>query len=557
MVSPTFRQSADVGRIAHSGDVTATATFLGSQAPTYLWVPAGVSSAGHEAVAVARRSGMVADKWQETVLDGACQERIAGPGEIAPAGSYVWAANEVVLIVGRQNGKGGVIECRELAGIFVWDEPYIMHSAHEFKTAGQAFGRMEELIQADPDLDRRVQSVSRSKGMEGFKFQWKHEDYGDGKDPRCTRCQARNRKTHVATLSYLSRTGGAGRGYAGVSTVILDEAMILDDSAISAMVPTLATQPNWQVWYCGSAGSKTMRSGSTVLARQRRRGLAKDPAVMMAEFQAHLRHQKGVCIPDVNGAYDHPLDDRLDPKTWAKTNPAYGRRISHGFMKTMANGGMDARDFDREFLGDGDYPEPEGWNLVSEELWRSLMDIDARGAGAPTRFAVGVETTWDGDWTAITIAAPREDLRWHFEMIECRAGTHWAPDYLKALVRRRPVAIVIDKQSPANVIISEVETDRRVKKVLVHPTLQQFGAWSKKTATLMIEPGADRLVHLGQPTLDAAVKVVQQRDLGQGMFVWDRITSSGNAAPFIAGTMAIGGFLLKGKKGSGRPLVAS
>lgn len=534
-----------------------TTALIGSQAPTYLWVPAGVSSAGSEAVNVARRGGLVADVWQQTVLEGACQERIAGDGEIAPAGSYVWQSNEVVLVVGRQNGKGGVIECRELAGIFVWDEPFIMHSAHEFKTAGQAFQRMEELVQADPDFDRRVSSVSRSKGDEGFTFKWKHEDYGDGKDPRCVRCVSRNRSTHIAHLKYMSRTGGAGRGFAGVSTVILDEAMILDEGPISAMIPTLATQPNWQVWYCGSAGSKSMRSSSVVLARQRRRGLAKDPGVMMAEFQAHLRHVRGQCIPDAEGKYDHPLDDRLAPTTWAKTNPALGKRISVGFFRTLANGGMAAADFDREFLGDGDYPEPDGWNIFSEELWNSLRDIDARGAGAPLRFGVGVETTWDGEWTAISIAAPRADKRWHFEMIECRAGTHWAPDYLKALVRRKPVAIVIDKQSPANVIVTDVESDRRVKRVLVHPTLQQFAAWSKKTTQLMVEPGAARLVHLGQPTLDGAAKVVQKRDIGQGAFVWERINNGGNAAPFIAGTMAIGGFLLKGKGGSGRPLVAS
>lgn len=529
----------------------------GSQVPTYLWVPEGISTAGHEAVAVAKRAGLVADEWQQTVLNGACQERIAGPDEVAPEGSYVWQNNEVVLVLARQNGKGGVIECRELAGIFVWDEPYILHSAHEFKTAGQAFQRMEELIQADPDFDRRVSSVSRSKGDEGFTFKWKHEDYGDGTDPRCLKCKARNRRTHIAHLKYFSRTGGAARGFAGVSTVILDEAMILDEPPISAMLPTMATMPNWQVWYCGSAGSKSLRTSSVVLARMRRRGLAKDPEVMMAEFQAHLRHVKGQCIPDENGEYDHPLDDRNDPKTWAKTNPAAGRRISFSYLRKMAAGGMAERDFDREFLGDGDYPEPDGWNLVSEELWTSLRDITARGAGAPLRFGVGVETTWDGDWTAITIAAPRADKRWHFEMIECRPGTHWAPEYLKALVRRKPVAIVIDKQSPANVIIAEVETDRRVKRVLVHPTLQQFAAWSKKASQLMIEPGADRLVHLGQDTMDGAVKVVQKREIGQGAFVWERISSTGNPAPFIAGTMAIGGFLLKGKSGSGHPLVAS
>jgi hypothetical protein len=46
----------------------------------------------------------------------------------------------------RQNGKGGIIEARELWGLFIGGEKLILHSAHEFKTAKEAMRRIEELL---------------------------------------------------------------------------------------------------------------------------------------------------------------------------------------------------------------------------------------------------------------------------------------------------------------------------------------------------------------------------------------------------------------------------
>ncbi len=44
-------------------------------------------------------------------------------------------ASDVGLIISRQNGKGTVLEVRELGGLFVLGEELIIHTAHEFKTA--------------------------------------------------------------------------------------------------------------------------------------------------------------------------------------------------------------------------------------------------------------------------------------------------------------------------------------------------------------------------------------------------------------------------------------
>ena len=65
-----------------------------------------------------------------------------------------FAATEVCCVVPRQNGKGSILEARQLAGLFVLNEPLQIHSAHEFRTASEHHLRISQLIEGCPDLDR-------------------------------------------------------------------------------------------------------------------------------------------------------------------------------------------------------------------------------------------------------------------------------------------------------------------------------------------------------------------------------------------------------------------
>ena len=67
-----------------------------------------------------------------------------------------WAAGEVAIEAPRQTGKNGITEARQLAGLFLLDEPLLIHSAHEFATAEEALNRMEMLIASTPQLSKRL-----------------------------------------------------------------------------------------------------------------------------------------------------------------------------------------------------------------------------------------------------------------------------------------------------------------------------------------------------------------------------------------------------------------
>lgn len=93
-------------------------------------------------------AGYEPDPWQEWFLTQAL-------GTLPDA---TWAATDIGLVVSRQNGKGTILEIRELGGLFVLGEELLIHTAHEFKgldvttpvlTANRGWTTMGDLADGD------------------------------------------------------------------------------------------------------------------------------------------------------------------------------------------------------------------------------------------------------------------------------------------------------------------------------------------------------------------------------------------------------------------------
>ncbi len=268
---------------------------LGVQRPRLLNRPeAAVSSGAVEAIELAASAGLILDEWQCFALDVALSERADGK----------WAAFEVGMIVPRQNGKGSILEARELAGLFLFGERLILHSAHEFKTAAEAFLRVKALVDNTDDLRRKVKQIRTSHGDEGIELL-------DG-----------------ARLRFVARSRGSGRGFSG-DCVILDEAFNLGAEAMGALLPTLSAKPNPQIWYTSLAPM----AGSVQLHAVRRRALAGgSPRLAFMEWSID------------------PEADRVDdPGSWAKANPSFGIRIGEEVVRAEIDA-MPAPEFARERL---------------------------------------------------------------------------------------------------------------------------------------------------------------------------------------------------------------
>ncbi|GIH91952.1 hypothetical protein Psi01_25820 [Planobispora siamensis] len=457
-----------------------------------------MSSAGAEAVELAESAGLILDPWQAFILDGALGERSDGR----------WSAFEVGVIVSRQNGKGSILEARELAGLFLFGEELILHSAHEFKTAQEAFRRVLGLIQNTPDLDRRVMRVRTSHGEEGVELR------------------------SGARLRFVARSTGSGRGFSG-DCVILDEAYNLPDASVDALMPTMSARPNPQLWYASSAPDKDI-APCDQLARVRRRGIkGRDRSLFYAEWSIEPHSDR--CPRDERGVIactDH--DDIDDPASWAKANPALGIRISEEHVAREL-GSMGEKGFTRERLGVGDYPsEGDGWAVIEEDAWMALADPASQPVD-PVAFALDV--TPDRSWGAIGVAGRRADGREHVEVVDHRPGTGWMVARVRDLVQRwQPCALVVDGGGPAGSLIAELEA---AGLEVVKPSARDYGqaCGAFYDAVVPREGNAATLRHLDQAPLTAALAGAAKRTLGDA-WAWARRGVSTDISPLVAVTLA-------------------
>jgi phage terminase large subunit-like protein len=450
----------------------------GRQRPRVEHVPDYVSSAGDEAIAFCSRYGLILDPWQRHVITHSLGERRDGK----------YAAFEVGLLVPRQNGKGAVLEARELAGLFLFGEGLILHSAHEFKTAQEAFRRVLAIVENAPDLRKRVARIRTSHGEEGIELK------------------------SGARLRFVARSTGSGRGFTG-DTVILDEAYNLSSEGMSALLPTLSARPNPQIWYTSSAGMAT----SDQLRRVRERGLAGE-GKRLAFFE-----------------WSSPADVDLDScEAWAQANPALGIRISEEFIESERDA-MDDLGFSRERLGI--WFDPSAHMVIDGRKWAALADPTSQVAG-PLVFAL--DATPERSASAIAVAGRRADGIGHVEVVDARSGTGWVVDRVVELQQRhKPAAWLLDPASAAGAWIPALQ-ERGIEPVLVtgREMAQACGALYED----VVENSAFR--HLDQPQLNAALSGARKRPVGDA-WAWHRRDSGIDISPLVASTLAWHGLALQ------------
>ena len=436
------------------------------------WVPPRVGSLGADAVELCAGAGLVLDPWQQYVLDVMLGQRADG----------LWSAFEVGLVVPRQNGKGACLEARALAGLFLLDEQLLLWSAHQFKTAREAFRRVVSYVENTPALKSRVKNVRTSHGEEGIEL-----------------------KTGQR-LQFVARSRTSGRGFTG-DVAILDECQVLDAEDMAALLPTLSTRPNPQVIYTG-----TVDDSASQLRALRERALAGgDSSLAFLEWSA---------------AEDA---DAADPVTWAQANPALGIRISEEFVAREYAAMVNDLDwFRQERLSVWPRRAPDG--VFDEASWLACVDGSSVLAD-PVCF--GVDVSPDRAWAAIGVAGVRSDGRRHVEVVEYRRGTGWVVDRVVELVGRwRPAAVVVDAAGPAGSLLADLESAR------VPVSLTSARDYAQACGMFFDAVDGGFLFHLGQSELDAAALVVRRRPLGDA-WAWARKASTdADISPLVAVTLA-------------------
>lgn len=482
---------------------------VGSQRPRVELAPLWTTSAGDDACDLADVAGLHLDDWQRHVLRASLGETRDGR----------WAAFEVGLVVPRQNGKGSILEARELAGLFLFGEPLIIHSAHLFSTTNEHRLRLERLIRKCPDLAERVKGYQGDPEgrMGGIKT--------GNNDMSITTVDSRGHQ--LGRIQFMARAGGkSGRGFTG-DLVVLDEAFSLPDSVIAAMMPTMAARSmsgSPQIWYTSSAGM----ADSEVLNRIRRRGLAQDhDDNRLAYFEWSADES----------------DDPDDPDTWAKANPALGIRISPDFIAAERRS-MDDEQFMRERLGI--WAKPGGSSAIPPRAWSQACDTTSI-AGDPVAF--GFDVTPLRDVGVIASASRRADGQIHIEIVDRRGGTDWIAGRLEALRQRwNPVDCVYDTSSQAASVVAAPGVRRHLTGLNNRDAMAACGEFFEAIM-------AGHIVHTGQGELDEAVTACRRSKGSTDLWRWSRADRSKDISPLVAATMAYRGLIHATRDDTARKVV--
>lgn len=462
---------------------------LGQQTPRLETAHEVEFTSAPEVIEMMQAYEMELDPWQKHVLHPALAERPDG----------LWVNTRVGLSVPRQNGKTAILEARELAGLVIYGEELIIHSAHEVKTALEAFQRIESYFENFDDLRKLVKGVTHARGSEEIKMK------------------------SGQRLRFMARSTGAGRGFSA-DLIILDEGQILSESTFAAILPTLSARPNPQVWITGTPPNES-QDGS-VFENIRRSGLQPEAeGVYYAEWSA---------LPGAS------LDE---PETWRQANPALGIRIKTEFVQGERESMSDDH-FARERGGQWD--TEKGHSVIPMDTWALLATDVPLEEG--TELAIAVDVNPDRSRCAVALAGIRNDFdptfnrmreRVHVEIIQYRDGVGWAVEYIAGVVeRQKPRAVVIDSVGPASSLIEPL----RARGVLVTTTnTTQVGQACGQFYDAAME---DDLRHLGQPQLTAALAAARKRNL-RDAWAWHRKDAT-DISPLVAATLAAWGVRAEG-----------
>lgn len=458
--------------------------------PSICHLPPDVASldAAQEAIEWGEAYGLNLDADQRMTLTAALGER--------PDGS--WAAAEVADFKGRQAGKNDTVKVRQGAGIDLFGERLIIHTAHEFATANEDFLRLVAVYEAYDDLRKSIARVRYANGEQGIEFR------------------------SGARIKYRARTGGAGRGFSKADLVIYDEAQHLQPEHLGASFPTMLVNPNFQAWFCGSGGFEGSRQAWAL----RRRALFGDGG----RFAYTENTAQAISVEDGRIVLAMP-EDLLSEEVLA-THPGYAHgRVSHESMVTMFNA-LGPELFARELLCVWE-PEPgdESGPVDLRQWSTALVDESSK---IVERHCFALDVAHDRSWSAFAVAGRRDDGRIHVEVIRTDKRTGWVVGAARALYEARREPIRVQKGSPAASFTDELrEAGVEVLEVSVAEHAEAVGRFLDAVHN-------DGLRHLRQPSLYGALKVATLRSSGDAS-VWARRTSRADISPLVAVTLALGG----------------
>lgn len=486
---------------------------LGVQSPRLWWLPEGPLdfSLGVQCVEWARTTlGVFLDPWECLVLRMMLARRPDGR----------WACPEFYLCLSRRNGKSHVLVIRFLFGLLVLGEEVAEYTAHHGKTVRTTFRLAWRILDKAPGSIPAWKPM-KSAGREEIQFETGQ------------------------SFAFSTRTSSAGRGTGG-DTLAVDEAQEADDEEMDALAPILGDKSlsgNPQLIYAGSSGSFK----SAVFGRARRRMLSgRDRRMGGAEWSID---------GDAYLAADILEREKIATSVGsiAQANPALELRRedgSAGLSLEWLLGQVDVlshEGFAREHLGVGTWPKDDGteW-VIPRHPWAERAKKDhPLPAG---QMVLAVSGAWGFRSTSIA-ATVGTDEDCHSWLERMDRGTDWAVDEVVRLAKSRDTAaVMVDPGGPAAGLIPRIKA---VLEPLGVPVIEMNG---REMATACgdlldaVTSESPAWSHRGQLEVTAALAGAKKKDLGAGLWLFDKAKSETDTAPLEALAWARFGWVQYGQQ---------
>ena len=430
---------------------------MGSQEPSERIAPSYQSSDGMDAVRILRAGGIVLDPWQSDVLDDWMGRSASGK----------WAAPSCGGSVPRQNGKSLLVQGRAGAGMLMLNET-VIYTAHLQKTATETFEEMRDFFES-PKLRKHVAEIKTALGREQIIL-----------------------KTG-ARIKFLARTRNGGRGQHG-DLLIFDEAQELDEAAQGSFLPAISASLNPQTVYVGTPPGPD--AVGTVFRSLRQRALdGKTQKAAWFEFS----------VPEIG--------DVKDPKRWAATNPALGRRIQLSTIEGEAEQ-MDPDTFARERLGWWSPVASESLDYaIDRKAWAKCASDELKPEG---KTAYGVKFAPDGSSVCLCGAVIPKEGPARVSLIEMRPSGHgltWLADWLNERYRKAG-CVVIDGRNGVDVLIDRIKDTWKAKPSIVRPSSREVIAAASVFTNSIAEGGLTW--YRPQTVLNESAITATKRPIGGG-----------------------------------------
>jgi phage terminase large subunit-like protein len=446
--------------------------------------------------------------------------------ELLPDGSFRFRT--VVLLVGRQNGKSTLGQVLALYFLYVREVRLVLGTAQNLDVSSDLWRDTVEMAQEVPELAAEIDNIVRQLGRE-------------------TMLLYSGSRYQVAAAS---RRGG--RGKSG-DLVLMDELREHQNwQAWSALTKTTMARRMALVWCMSNAGDIT----SLVLRHLRKQAhkslgdpdrICADPFGELPDVVldddpelAELLVEQGTSVGFFEWSAP-PGCSIYDRDGWAQANPS----MNYGDLSERNIAAAAATDAEWEFRTEVlcQWFEGQLEGPFEQGKWERGSVTEAPEAG--TAFELGLDVSADRSRTHIVSAYVGPEGVPQLALEASRYGTDWPVEWItERATAERPLRVGVQKRgAPASPLIEELAK-------IEHVTVYEWEGPDLAAATALVhdlvnasalgDDGVRKgLTHLPAPALDVAAATATVRKLTDGGIVWDRVRSPNDAAPIVAGTIAL------------------